>query len=122
MGVTIIERRIEDVVVFDVVGRLLVEDGGSSQLAERVSTALERGDRAFIFNLESVPYADTTGIADLVRLLTDIEERGGMLLLVAVQPLLMRWLEECGLLSVFTTFTDEVEAMTEIRGRQGRTG
>ncbi len=116
MSLAVVERRADDIVILDVMGRMRIESGGTL-LRAYVFRNLEAERRAFLINLREVPYVDTSGITDLVSIFQLVESRGGFLFLVPLQPYVRAVLEQCGLLGVFTVYVDETPALIEARRR-----
>jgi anti-anti-sigma factor len=71
------EDRIGEVVVLRPNGRMTVETFGG--VREAVRAAVDEGARHIVINLQEVPYADSIGIAELVRAHAMLRLRGGML-------------------------------------------
>ena len=116
MSVAILERRVGDVVVLDVMGQMTIESQ-SRRLAQQVERCVEEGHRGFVLNLAEVPYSDTTGITALVLALRHVQLQEGVLVLAGVQPRVRRMLETARLLSSFDV-VDDVECGTERVGKQ----
>lgn len=76
---TITEARVGDVVVLRLSGRMTVETFGG--VKEAVRAHVDRGIRRLVLNLQDVPYADSIGIAELVRAHSMLRLRGGSLTL-----------------------------------------
>ena len=117
MSITVTERRVEDTVVFDIAGRMQVEEGQNAIL-NNLRQNLDDGHRTFLLNLRDVPAADTSGIAELVQSLQLVDQHGGNLGLVGLQPHVRRLLQVSGLLKVFLTFPDEESALVDLKRRR----
>jgi anti-sigma B factor antagonist len=107
---TIRERRIGDVTLFDVDGRVTIQDG-ADEFREALQRHIENGDRKLVINLQNVPYLDTTGLAEIVRGYTSVTRRGGALKLIHLAPHVHHVLKITKLLTVFETYDDEAAAM-----------
>ncbi len=118
MELAIVERPVGDAVVLDIMGQMRAEEGPEAVFAH-VRRCVGARHRALLLNLREVPYADSTGITELLRSRQLVEEMGGIFLLVDVQPHVLRLLQESGLLAVFTTFDDEGSAIADVRQRRG---
>lgn len=75
------ERRIEDVVVLDLEGRLLLGEG-DRELKEKVDGLVEAGEKKVALNLKGVPYVDSGGLGAIVRCYTTLSRNEGRLKLV----------------------------------------
>ena len=115
MSLGVVERRISGVVVLDVMGRMLIEEGGA--VCDYVLTHLGHHDRTLLVNLHNVAYIDSTGIADLIACHRLITDQGGRLYLTHLQPHVHELLDQSGLLRIFTTFADERAAIASLRRR-----
>ena len=94
---------------------------GQDAVLSHLGPSLADGHRTFLLNLSDVPAADTSGIAELVQSLQLIDQHGGTLGLVALQPHVHRLLQVSGLLKVFLTFPDEESALVDLKWpRTGR--
>jgi anti-sigma B factor antagonist len=69
----------------------------------RVNDAFDAvaGDSLVVVDLERARYIDSTVLTCLIRLRSDVTERGGTLTLVALQPMVARLLEVAGLQPLF---------------------
>ncbi len=94
----IVERCIGEVIVLDVMGQMTV-DAGTHDLSAHVRRCLDEGHRGVLLNLRDVAHCDTGGIAALVTSVTLVDGRGGVLMLVGVQPSVLGLLKEMGLLA-----------------------
>lgn len=64
---TIEERASGGVTILDVRGRMTIETLPSMLLAGKVRQLLQQGRTRIILKLEGVPYADTTGLSNIVE-------------------------------------------------------
>ena len=110
----VVERRVGDIVVLDVMGRMTVE-AGTHDLSTCVQRCLKAGHRGMVVNLRDVPYCDTGGIGALVTSLTAAGVEGGVVFLAEVQPYVRGLLDETGLSPVFRFFRDESAAVDAVR-------
>jgi anti-sigma B factor antagonist len=107
---TIGERQIGDVTVFDVNGRITIQDG-ADVFHDSLQGHIQRGDLKLVVNLQQVPYLDTTGLAEIVRAYTSVTRRGGSLKLVGLTPHVYQVLRITKLLTIFEVFDDEPAAL-----------
>lgn len=107
---TITQRSIGDVTVFDIVGRIAVQDG-AAQFGTCVRHALHQGRANLVVNLATVPYIDSTALGELVRAFTTAAQMGGCLKLLHVRSRVRTLLTVAKLLSAFEVFEDEADAI-----------
>ena len=109
-GMTVVERRIGDVTVLDLKGRL-VFDEGDTLLRARVNELLEQGRLNVLVNLRDVTYVDSCGIGVLVAKFVSLRRKGGDLRFVHLTPRSHRLMEITKLIDIFRTFESEEEAI-----------
>ena len=63
--ITISERRIGDVTILDLHGRLVFDEGDTSS-AERIDRLIQQGRLQIVVNLQDVSYIDSAGVGALV--------------------------------------------------------
>lgn len=104
------ERRIGDVTVLDLKGRLVFEEG-DTVLRSHVNSLLEQGRLNILVNLRDVTYVDSSGIGVLVSKFVSLRRKGGDLRFVHVTPRSHRLIEITKLIDVFRLFDSEDEAI-----------
>ncbi len=114
MSLSIVERRIDQIVVVDVMGQMTLECQ-THRLSDYIRRGLGEGCRGFLIHLRHVSDCDTAGLTALVVSLTHIKTKDGALGLVAVQPRVQRIIEVAGLWQTFQTFGDIPAAVTWVR-------
>lgn len=107
---TIVERRIDDVTVLDLQGRLVFDDGDRPFRA-RVDELVEQGRSRIVVNLAGVTYIDSCGIGSLVAKFVSLRRKGGDLRFVHVTPRSNRLLQITRLIGIFRIFESEDEAV-----------
>jgi len=107
---TLNERRIGDVTVLDLKGRLVLEDG-DAVLRTRVNELVEQGRTKVVLNLKDVIYIDSCGVGVLIAKLVSMRNKGGDLRLLNLTERSHRLLEISQLLNVFAIYKDEPEAV-----------
>src|SRR5262245_54425994 len=112
MALQIGTRRVDDVVILDLVGRLWVQE---LPLHERVRSLLEDGCRYLILNLEKLDYIDSSGLGQLVSIWTSVRSRTGNINLLRPTEKVRRLLRTTALYIVFDVFDDEERARTAVR-------
>ena len=104
------ERRIGDVTVLDLKGRLVLEEGDAVFRAH-VNELVEQGRTQIVVNLREVTYVDSCGVGVLVAKFVSVRRQGGDLKLLKLTPRSRHLMEICGLLNVFEIFDSETEAV-----------
>ena len=107
---TLVERRIGDVTVLDLKGRLVFEEGDSI-LREHINRLVEQGRMNILVNLREVTYVDSCGIGVLVAKFVSLRRKGGDLRFVHVTPRSRRLLEITKLMEIFRIFESEEQAV-----------
>jgi anti-sigma B factor antagonist len=106
----ILERRIDDVLILDVKGKILLGEG-DVQLREAISTHLQAGARKLVLNLADCPYMDSAGLGEIVRCFTTVSREGGKLKLLNLTARIKDLLTITKLITVFEHFESEEEAV-----------
>jgi anti-sigma B factor antagonist len=104
--ITISERRIGDVTVLDLHGRLVLDDGDTS-CVEHIDLLVRQGRIRIILNLQDVSYIDSAGVGALVAKYVSLRKRGGDLKLLRLSERVRRVITIAHLLAVFETFESE---------------
>ena len=104
------ERRVGDVVVLDVKGRVTLGEGDEI-LKDKVNSLLNQGSKKLILNLAQVPYIDSAGLGEIVRTYTTVSRQGGSLKLLGLTKRITDLLSITKLLTVFETYEAESDAV-----------
>lgn len=104
------ERRVGDVVILDLVGKITIGEG-SVLLRDSVSRLLDQGSNRIILNLGGVSYVDSSGIGELVSRYTTTKNTGGRLKLLNLPKKIKDLLMITKLLTVFEIYEDEQTAL-----------
>jgi anti-sigma B factor antagonist len=104
------ERRVDDVVIIDLDGKLTLGTG-DVQLRQLIADVLERGEKKILLNLEKVSYMDSAGTGELVAAYTSSENQGASLKLLNLTAKVRDLLMFTQLISVFEDFSDVAEAV-----------
>lgn len=107
---TVVERRVGDVTVLDLKGRL-VFDEGDAVLREHINDLVQQGRMNILLNLRDVTYVDSCGIGVLVAKFVSLRRKGGDLRLVHITPRSRRLMEITKLMNVFRIFDTEADAI-----------
>lgn len=114
MTAAIKTRRLDDIVILDIRGRITLGDG-TVVLRDTVQKLLEGGDRKFVMNLEDVDYIDSAGLGELVTAFTIVRAQHGQLKLLKLTHRIHDLLQITKLLTVFDSFESETEAIKSMR-------
>lgn len=110
------ERRIADVTILDLKGRLRV--GGNAVALHRSirSLILEKKSR-IVLNLAGVAFIDSCGLGELVASQVSIENKGGEIKLLGLTDSLRELFTVTRLLTVFATYETEADAIQSFADR-----
>ena len=114
MSMLLRSRRLDDVVIFDLSGRITIGDG-TLILRENLKKHLEAGDRKFLLNLTNCDYIDSSGLGELVTSFTTVRNANGDLKLLNLTKRVHDLLQITKLLTVFESFNDEAEALKSLK-------
>lgn len=104
------ERRIGDVTILDLAGKLTLPDQ-PGQLKERISSLIFRGECRIILNLGEVSFMDSSGLGELVACHTTAWRGGATVKVVNAGRRIQDLLILTKLLTIFETFDSEVDAL-----------
>lgn len=114
---TLTERRVGDVTVLDLQGRL-VFDEGDAELRDRINELLTQGRRKIVVNLRDVTYIDSCGLGALIAKYVSVRQQGGNVKLLHLSSRSHRVIDISGLQNVFEVFDSEDDAITSFAARQ----
>ena len=104
--ITISERRIGDVTILDLRGRLVFDEGDIS-CAERIDRLIREERIQIVVNLQDVSYIDSAGVGALVSKYVTLRKRGGNLKLMCLSQRVRHVLSIAQLFGVFESFESE---------------
>ena len=104
--ITISERRIGDVTILDLHGRLVFDEGDTS-CAERIDRLIRQGRIQILVNLQDVNYIDSAGVGALVSKYVTLRRRNGNLKLLCLSERVRHVISIAQLLRVFESFESE---------------
>jgi anti-sigma B factor antagonist len=107
---TITERKVGDVTILDVEGKILLGEG-DVQLKRKIDELIERKETKLLLNLANVPYMDSGGLGEIVRSYTTVKRANGELKLLNATKRISDLLTITKLITVFEIFEDESEAV-----------
>ena len=106
------ERKIGDVVVVDVSGKITLGEGGDAVLKDKMRSLVQQGQTTRLLNLGEVSYVDSAGLGEIVQSYATVNKNGGTLKLLNVTKRIKDLLSITKLLTVFETYDSEAEAVT----------
>ena len=104
------ERKVGDVVVLDLKGKITLGEG-DELLKDKINSLVNQGYTKLLLNLEGVPYIDSAGLGEIVRTYTTVSRQGGKLKLLNLTKRIQDLLAITKLLTVFETYDSEDEAI-----------
>jgi anti-sigma B factor antagonist len=114
VNVHITPRRLDDVVILDLSGRITLGEG-TVVIRDAVQKLLSGGDRKFVMNLADVDYIDSAGLGELVTAFTTVRGEGGQVKLLNLTHRIRDLLQITKLLTVFDAYENETEAIKSMR-------
>ena len=110
MSVKLNTRKVGDVTVVDVSGRITLGEG-SSALRDSLRDLVASGDKKILLNLGEVSYIDSSGIGELVSGFTSVSNAGGALKLLGLTKRVKDLLQITKLYTVFDVHEEEAHAI-----------
>jgi anti-sigma B factor antagonist len=114
MSMILNPRRLDDVVILDLSGRITIGEG-TLIIRDHLQKLLNAGDRKFLLNLSDVDYIDSSGLGELVTAFTTVRSQGGQLKLLNLTKRVQDLLQITKLLTVFEAFNSEAEALKTMK-------
>jgi len=114
MSLVVKPRRLDDVVILDLSGRITMGEG-TVILRDQIQKLLASGDRKFLLNLADVNYIDSSGLGELVTSFTTVRNQGAELKLLNLTHRVQDLLQITKLLTVFESFNSEAEALKTLK-------
>lgn len=112
---TLTERRLGDVTVLDLTGRLVLEEG-DTVLKDCLGRLIQEGRFKIVLNLGEVSYIDSCGIGVMVAKFVSFRRKGGDVRLLHVSARSLHLLEISKLVNVFRMFDTEAQALASFAG------
>jgi anti-sigma B factor antagonist len=107
------DRRVGDVTILDIDGRVAIEDG-VDQLRAMIRQLLALSQTKLVFNLQGVPYIDSSALGEIIRAHSSVTRRGGALRLLGMTPRVKELLTITRVLPVFDLYDDETAAVKSL--------
>ena len=101
----ITERRVGDVTILDLHGRLVMDEDTSC--TEHIDLLVREGRIRILLNLRDVTYIDSAGVGALIAKYVSLRRRGGDLRLLSLSDRVRRVITIAHLLEVFDIFESE---------------
>jgi anti-sigma B factor antagonist len=114
MSMTLKARRLDDVVILDLSGRITIGEG-TLMLRSYIQKLLDGGESKFLLNLADVDYIDSSGLGELVTSFTTVRNKNGQLKLLNLTRRVRDLLQITKLLTVFDAFDNEAEALKTLK-------
>ena len=103
-------RRVGDVTVLDLSGKLTIGEG-DVQLRGELLDQLEEGSRKLLINLKQVKTIDSSGLGEMIRCKATAAQHGAQVKLVGMNLGVYKLLTMSQLIGVFEMFDDEEKAV-----------
>jgi anti-sigma B factor antagonist len=110
MSITITERRVGDVTLLRVGGRVVFGDG-APELRARINDLLDEARLKFLLDLRDVTYIDSFGVGVIAAKYVSIRRKGGDMKLLCLSPRTHRVMRISGLLKIFESFESEEDGL-----------
>ncbi len=114
MSLEISVRRVENVAVVDLQGRITLGEA-SGRLRDTIKDLVTNNGKDILLNLTDVSYIDSSGLGELVGAFATVSNRGGRLRLLGLQPRVHELMHITKLYSVFEIFDTEAAAVRSFR-------
>lgn len=114
MSLVIKPRRLDDVVILDLSGRITMGEG-TLILRDHIQKLVAASDRKCLLNLSDVDYIDSSGLGELVTSFTTVRNQGGLLKLLNLTRRVQDLMQITKLLTVFEVFNSEAEALKTMK-------
>ncbi|MEQ1757428.1 MAG: STAS domain-containing protein [Vicinamibacterales bacterium] len=107
---TIEERTAGAVLVLDLNGRLVLNEG-AGLLKDKVRSAVYQGRKQIVLNLSGVSYMDSTGLGELIAAYATVTREGGAIKIANLTQRVSDLLAITKVLTVFDVYESEMEAL-----------
>jgi anti-sigma B factor antagonist len=113
------ERRVGDVTILDLKGRLRV-GGNTVALHKSIRSLVLEKKILILLNLAGVTYIDSCGLGELVASQVSLENKGGEIKLIGLTETLRELLTVTRILTVFDTYENEADAIQDFADQVSR--
>lgn len=104
------ERRINNVLILDIAGKLRLGEG-SAEFHTAIRKLAEGGEKSILVNLANVSYIDSSGLGELVAGYVALQKSGGELKLLHLTSRVRELMIMTKLLTIFDVYESEPEAV-----------
>ena len=104
------ERRIEDVTVLDLKGRIRIT-GRARGLHKSIRSLVEKGQTRILLNLSQVTHMDSSGLDELVASCVTAGNKGGEIKLLHLTEQMREVITTANLLALFDIYDNEYDAI-----------
>jgi anti-sigma B factor antagonist len=108
------ERAVGDVIIFDLKGRLILDDG-FEPLRQALNRVIGEGCRKVLLNLADVVFLDSAGVGLIACKYITLCRHNGQLKLCNLHARSHKVLQTTKLLTVFETISSEADALESFR-------
>ena len=108
----IAERSAGNVTVLDLTGQITFTQG-DQLFKDKIHSLIHQGHKNILVNMAGVTHVDSAGLGELVAAYTTVTKAGGSMKLVNLTKRLTDLLAITKLLTVFDTFDNEKDALTQ---------
>ena len=108
------ERRIEDVTVLDLKGRIRIT-GGTKGLHKSIRSLVEEGKTRILLNLAQVTHMDLRGLDELVASCVTAGNQGGEIKLLHLTEQMREALTRANLSELFDIYNNEYDAVASFK-------
>ena len=109
------ERRMGDVTVLDLKGRVRIS-GGTVALHKSIRSLLAEGKTQILLDFARVTHIDSSGLGELISSHISVSDKGGAMKLMHLTERLRALMTSTRLLTVFDVYDDEPEAVASFVG------
>ena len=109
------ERRVGDVTVLDLKGRVRI-GGGTLALHKAIHCLVDEGKTQILLNLASVTHIDSSGLGELISSHITLSNEGGEIKLAHLTERLRDLMTITKLLTVFDVYDNEPDAVASFTG------
>ncbi len=114
------ERRVNDVLILDITGKLRLGEG-SAEFHTAIRLLAQAGEKKIIVNLAEVSYIDSSGLGELVAGYTALKRNEGELKLLHLTKRVHELMFMTKLLTVFDNYESESEALKSFENSASET-
>jgi anti-sigma B factor antagonist len=104
------ERRVNDVTILDMAGKIRIGDESIS-LRAAIRQLLKEGQHRILLNLANILYVDSSGLGEIISSYTALRKNGGQLKLLYLTEPISELMTFTKLLTVFDVYDNESEAV-----------